>query len=167
MCRFSKMFLVKYVQRRLYGDDQRDYIPEKLVRSFLKKNKSSKSMNKLVLNAVAAINKYNYWHFIKNYNPKFGYMYADNNFLTILNRELDSDGHSGCSFAITIRIVQKMINDEKLEFKCNNTCPICLLDIDNEEHFIYTDCAHLYHKNCLDKWQHHTCPTCRKNIIKT
>lgn len=39
-------------------------------------------------------------------------------------------------------------------------CSICLDEID-ETNKIETKCNHLFHKNCLDKWERNTCPNCR------
>lgn len=39
-------------------------------------------------------------------------------------------------------------------------CSICLDEID-ETNKIETTCNHLFHKNCLDKWERNTCPNCR------
>jgi superfamily II DNA helicase RecQ len=44
-----------------------------------------------------------------------------------------------------------------------DTCSICL-----EENVDYTtNCNHVFHKKCIDKWKHNnTCPYCRKELKK-
>lgn len=39
-------------------------------------------------------------------------------------------------------------------------CSICLDEIDDINK-IETRCNHIFHKNCLDKWESNTCPNCR------
>lgn len=47
----------------------------------------------------------------------------------------------------------------------NYECSICF-DLKND--MIYTNCDHIFCKNCIDKWlkKTNTCPLCRKNIIQ-
>jgi hypothetical protein len=44
-----------------------------------------------------------------------------------------------------------------------NICSICL-----EENTNYTtECGHVFHKDCIDKWKHYnTCPYCRTELTK-
>ncbi|CAD8206749.1 unnamed protein product [Paramecium octaurelia] len=48
-------------------------------------------------------------------------------------------------------------------------CSICLVDFTQETQLqcVKTDCQHIFHKECLSKWQGHqvTCPMCRKPLI--
>lgn len=45
----------------------------------------------------------------------------------------------------------------------NNSCPICWNEI-CQENKTTTECAHIFCKDCLDKWlrSYNTCPLCRK-----
>ncbi|XP_052200191.1 uncharacterized protein LOC127806746 [Diospyros lotus] len=43
-------------------------------------------------------------------------------------------------------------------------CPVCLCKIDAGEEIRELRCAHLFHRDCLDRWvgyKHRTCPLCR------
>jgi hypothetical protein len=44
------------------------------------------------------------------------------------------------------------------------TCGVCLSNMEeNDELTPMTQCVHIYHSTCVDKWldMNHTCPTCR------
>ena len=45
-------------------------------------------------------------------------------------------------------------------------CPICLGDIEQKDKVI-TNCNHIYHKQCLEKWYKvsHRCPLCRESTF--
>ena len=48
---------------------------------------------------------------------------------------------------------------------CNNTCTICLEDM-NEENVRYLPCCHGFHTKCINEWlkTHDTCPECRLSL---
>ena len=57
------------------------------------------------------------------------------------------------------------------ELKRKFTCCICMEDIpkmteENQKDITITQCGHIYHKGCLDKWleNKNNCPTCRTRI---
>jgi hypothetical protein len=50
------------------------------------------------------------------------------------------------------------INREPENLLC---CSICLDDINTDDDKYITKCNHIYHKNCLNKWDKNTCPNCR------
>ena len=41
-------------------------------------------------------------------------------------------------------------------------CSICLENV--YQHKYKTKCNHIFHKDCLDKWDKNTCPNCRANL---
>lgn len=47
------------------------------------------------------------------------------------------------------------------------TCTICIDDLHENEHIIYLQCEHYFHKNCSEKWFEitKTCPNCRSNVL--
>ena len=63
---------------------------------------------KAVENAYIHVNETNLWEFFKTYTPDEdkGYMYSRNATLDKISLALSSDGHSGASFAITMRNMQ-------------------------------------------------------------
>lgn len=40
-------------------------------------------------------------------------------------------------------------------------CSICLDDININDDKYITKCNHIYHNNCLNRWNKNTCPNCR------
>ena len=55
---------------------------------------------------------------------------------------------------------KKVEEEEKEQKQSSSICSICLEDISDETK-IETLCNHIFHLNCLDKWQNNTCPNCR------
>lgn len=47
-----------------------------------------------------------------------------------------------------------------------NTCSICLMDLENGDKIKTTSCSHFFCVTCIDRWteNHTTCPTCRRKI---
>ncbi|CAF3618819.1 unnamed protein product [Rotaria socialis] len=51
-------------------------------------------------------------------------------------------------------------------------CPICLIDIKNDDESIFLPCAHSFHRACICEWlasnqiMSHTCPLCREHIVE-
>lgn len=48
----------------------------------------------------------------------------------------------------------------------DNTCAICLDNMNENEEVIVLPCRHGYHRNCIETWlnAHNVCPTCRQSI---
>lgn len=67
----------------------------------------------MLTNAYNAAQKLELGDFFKNINPpeNCGYMFWDDPRIGRLSRELDSDGHSGCSFAWVCRNLQAYYQD--------------------------------------------------------
>ena len=51
-----------------------------------------------------------------------------------------------------------IINREPENLLC---CSICLDDININDDKYITKCNHIYHNNCLNRWNKNTCPNCR------
>jgi hypothetical protein len=67
----------------------------------------------MILNGVTAVNELHKWEWLKNYQPKDGFMWshsADVDQLTNKISELDST-HSGASMAALVRTLQHMAQD--------------------------------------------------------
>lgn len=61
-----------------------------------------------VENAYKYVEENNLWSFFQSFEPDKdkGFMFERNETLQKISKELDSDGHSGASFAITMRSMQ-------------------------------------------------------------
>lgn len=48
------------------------------------------------------------------------------------------------------------------------TCPICLEKITNAHAFTVTQCNHMFHSKCIEKWTENkdSCPCCRHALFK-
>jgi len=60
---------------------------------------------------------------------------------------------------------KKVTNASEL---CDTTCPICIDNFKENEFYRTLECAHVFHKKCIDRWfrkDHSDCPMCRKKVI--
>lgn len=53
---------------------------------------------------------------------------------------------------------------------CKEPCPICLVDlvdVDEDDEAVETQCGHCFHRNCLTRWlvQDEACPVCRSVLL--
>lgn len=49
----------------------------------------------------------------------------------------------------------------------NETCSICMIEMEENDEYISIECKHIYHKDCLRNYltnYNHICPICRKEI---
>ena len=49
--------------------------------------------------------------FIKHFNSDNGFMFSNNSEINEIGNKLSFQGHSGCSFALTLRKIQHMLNN--------------------------------------------------------
>jgi hypothetical protein len=110
-----------------------------------KKNKELIEMQLLLFSKDKEIEKLNdnYDKKIKNYND----------YISILWNTIYSKDKELTTF-------KKIEEEEKEQKQSSLICSICLEDISDETK-IETLCNHIFHLNCLDKWQNNTCPNCR------
>jgi hypothetical protein len=125
------------------------------------------NVNYLVYNAATAVNKLGYWDLIKHLDPNNGFMFSGNNKIHEIHKELQSDGHSGATFALTLRTLQKIANDN-IKDSNNELCVICSSECSNDKTIL--DCGHAYHTSCIKEWYNSSCiekscPLCRKETI--
>ena len=69
---------------------------------------------------------------------------------------------------LKIRRVKKAIFKKKLKnHKSDDSCMICLEDLDGTKKCRQLYCNHVYHSDCLYSWlkERPTCPLCNKNLI--
>jgi hypothetical protein len=52
-------------------------------------------------------------------------------------------------------------NNNNREPEISLCCSICLDDININDDKYITKCNHIYHNNCLNRWNKNTCPNCR------
>ncbi len=128
--------------------------------------------NELIFHGAEALNKFSYWHWLKKFVPNKGFILTTHKYANILAAELDADGHSGGSFACTMRFLQR-IAFKYIEYSPDgpDQCPICFTS-DDENDKIILECSHLFHSKCIEEWYSHTedtgktlCPVCRGDTV--
>ncbi|KAF3340349.1 RING-H2 finger protein ATL11-like protein [Carex littledalei] len=72
--------------------------------------------------------------------------------------------------SVRIEEVLPVVKFEELDSKAEAVCcAVCLYDIaGREEVRRLTNCCHVFHRGCLDRWMdhdQHTCPLCRAKLI--
>ena len=81
-------------------------------------NKKTKNMEqtyeeyhqKQVIEALSVIQELGLCAFVKNFdNDKTGFMWSSDHRVTLIGNALSYQGHSGCSFACTLRAVQAIL----------------------------------------------------------
>jgi hypothetical protein len=45
-------------------------------------------------------------------------------------------------------------------------CSICLESVKKNDKIYKLNCGHIFHIDCLNKWNKNTCPYCRSNIYR-
>ena len=68
----------------------------------------TKDEEEMLQDAYQAIEKTNMWGYMKQEPSGEGYMYTDDEELRLIHRHLEYDGHSGASFAWTMRTMQQI-----------------------------------------------------------
>jgi hypothetical protein len=66
-----------------------------------------------VQNAVEGVNKHQLWEWFRTYEPPAdkGFMLDSHPNVEIMAKETEKEGHSGASFAMTLRYIQTMARD--------------------------------------------------------
>jgi hypothetical protein len=69
---------------------------------------SDENIRRCVLKAYRAVKELNYLDFILNNDPPFnrGYTWWDCEEIKQISHKLENDGHSGASFALTLRLLR-------------------------------------------------------------
>ena len=68
---------------------------------------------KQIQNAMAVIKELQLEDFVKNFDDeKTGFMWSSDPRVHQIGEKLESDGHSGASFALTLRECQRRLNEE-------------------------------------------------------
>ena len=68
-------------------------------------------------------------------------------------------------FAIPVIVPPKSSDYVTVNKYDDNTCSICMDQIDKTQQYALLKCAHCYHEDCINFWlsKHKTCPTCVSN----
>ena len=66
----------------------------------------------MVINALNAIKKYNLEEFVRDFYGENGFMFSNDERINKIGNELLDDGHSGCSFACTMRNCQHILKKQ-------------------------------------------------------
>ena len=76
--------------------------------------------------------------------------------IPIYRREFEID----CSLRLLKRYPNFIIADVS-----SDDCSICLETIKILDKIYRLECRHIFHLECLDKWNKNTCPYCRREIF--
>lgn len=148
------------------------------IESFFQRNGDfigyGENMNYMVYHGAEALNKYDLWHWIKTFDPKYGFVNSHNTNTQRFQNEVNvRDDHTGTSMACTMRFLQR-ISKELIEGDGPDVlCPVCQCD---EYHGDKTslECGHMFHRGCIESWHGSgahggkpTCPSCRGDTVPT
>ncbi|KAJ8764804.1 hypothetical protein K2173_010269 [Erythroxylum novogranatense] len=72
--------------------------------------------------------------------------------------------------AILIREILPVVHfSDLVESNPSDSCAVCLYEFEGSDEIRrLTNCTHIFHKSCLDRWMgydHKTCPLCRTPVI--
>ncbi|KAL5727285.1 hypothetical protein ACHQM5_000500 [Ranunculus cassubicifolius] len=91
------------------------------------------------------------------------------------NQSSSNSYSSSCEFhsvsAVLLREILPVVEFQDLEDKDNqdDSCAVCLYEFQGKEEIRrLTNCRHIFHRICLDRWMDHdqkTCPLCRTPFI--
>jgi hypothetical protein len=83
----------------------------------------------MLRDAYKAISKCNLWEWIRTYSPEKdkGFMFSEHPNLDRINKAMEFDGHSGASYAITMRVMESIAKNGwetlKSQSQKNSSCP--------------------------------------------
>jgi hypothetical protein len=128
--------------------------------------------NDMVYHGVGALNELGYWHWIKCFDPNRGFVLSSNNHVHKISNALRGDDHTGVTFGILMRYLQKMSKEFVEGDGVNEECTICESDCYHGNKTTL-DCGHMFHEECIRKWHEvgvrsgvvNKCPNCRKDVI--
>jgi hypothetical protein len=114
-----------------------------------------------IKNGVEALNKTQLWEWIKTFQATQGFFLSDDKNMKKMHIATSSVGHSGLSFATTMRMLQKIANHVIKDTE-NIICVICLSEDDKPKHTL--ECYHTYHTECISN-VYMKCPMCRSDTV--
>jgi hypothetical protein len=79
----------------------------------------------------------------------------------IVSRSIDNRNFESNQYNNFLRIKYPII---ELANKSINDCSICLEKIEDCDKIYVLMCNHIFHVECLNKWNKNTCPYCRSEI---
>lgn len=126
------------------------------------------NMNYMIYHGAEALNKHNLWHWIKTFDPKYGFVFSENSRTKKIQDEvLKRDDHTGITLACTFRFLQSIAKEVVKGDGPDLECSICQ---NSEYHCNKTtlECGHMFHRGCIDDWANTgfvTCPNCRADSV--
>jgi hypothetical protein len=117
------------------------------------------------------------WQFMATYTPPNGFMFSDHTLVSAIMNHM-TIGHSGTTFGCTMRELERIAKNGRLEVQKdrkwigeiitsnNEECSICNEEDDDKEKINTPCCKKVFCKICIEKWlsKNTTCPLCRKSI---
>ncbi len=94
------------IYENLEYDENMKNIQDNIMEDCDAKNKN------MVNNAIKAIKKYNLEKYIRTFNENNGFMFSSDKRIIKIGCEVIDDGHSGCSFACTMRNCQYILQKQ-------------------------------------------------------
>jgi hypothetical protein len=141
-------------------------LSRKDITTYMLRDQIDEEMRSHIYNAADALNKLGLWEWVKTFEPAHGFMFIkDDEIIHKLSQEIESANHSGLTFAMTFRYLQK-IAKELIKDMEHKYCCICILDFDEDTNTdnVTLECYHTFHKNCISQ-VFTTCPLCRSDTI--
>lgn len=126
--------------------------------------------NHMVYHGVETLNTLGFWHWIKCFDPNRGFIYSGNNQVSQIGDALSQDDHTGVTFSILMRLLQKIAKKYVKGDGENLECTICENDHYDVETKTTLDCGHMFHCYCIRQWEstdlaQKRCPNCRKTTL--
>ncbi|XP_074329512.1 brassinosteroid-responsive RING protein 1 [Apium graveolens] len=71
--------------------------------------------------------------------------------------------------AVLLREFLPVVKFQQLPNDSPQSCAVCLYDLQHDEEIrLLSNCNHIFHRGCLDRWMDHdqkTCPLCRTQFV--
>jgi hypothetical protein len=128
------------------------------------------SAGQLLFNGVNALNRLNLWHWIKCFDPNRGFCNSNNQYTIEIANALVTDGHTGVTFSLLLRTLQRISQLYIQDDGQNLVCSICGCDKYISGTKTILECGHMFHYVCINTWKgtvlaNGRCPNCRKYTL--
>jgi hypothetical protein len=131
------------------------------------KGYDGQNMNHMIFHAAEALNKHRLWHWIRIIDPKYGFALSNDPNIKKIQTEIEEDDHTGTTFGLTMRYLQKIAEQEIKDDGPNELCSICLSS-EYSDNKVTLDCGHMFHRECINEsWfmMQCNCPNCRRDTV--
>lgn len=86
-----------------------------------------------------------------------------------LDPEMTNPTREDCGAALIRELLPVVKFSDLGEFEITENCAVCLYDFEGDDDIRrLTNCRHIFHLSCLDRWMDHdqkTCPLCRTRVF--